>query len=375
MEGIDNKYIDNAINELFTSIGLKENVDHKKIIDLIVARKIKDAVKEIAKQLGLPIEVNLSYVPRGYRPNASDGFHSTALVKTEWNGRGAVGITAQVSIPSNLPFYGSPSMINFPINVRVSENCADNPMTFIFVMAHELSHILLYSLLHKEKENEFYTDLTAMMLGFSKVARNGRQIVKSYKSTSSGILSSTTTTTTNTTSYGYLSDENFDFAINKIDYLLIDYRKNKNELNKKISETQKIISNHEMEIFYFQKYLVYLDKNYPKVISKQDGPLISSFHQPDYTDDLKMIIKKNVNEVKLILSYSLKINHYGEGYLKEAKNIEEKLRTIKNEVDSKWTKVNDAVVILKKYVPLPFKLAFFIKIHTSKLKRQLNNSN
>jgi hypothetical protein len=371
MEEIDDKYIDNAINQLFSSKGLKENVDHEKILDLMILRNIKDAVKEIAKYLGLPIEVDLSYVPRGYRPNAGDGFHSTALVKTEWNGQGAAGIIAQVSIPHNLPFYGSLSMVNFPIKVRVSENCADNPMTFIFIMAHELSHILLYSILHKEKENEFYTDLTVMMLGFTEVARQGRQIVKSYKSTSSGILSNTTTTTTNTTSYGYLSNENFNFAINRINNLIIKYCKNKNQLNKKINETQEGISNKKIEISYFKKYLSYLDQNYNKVISEQDRPLISIFHQPDYTDELEMIIKKNVNEIKQILLYFQKINHYGENYLKEVKRIEGRMIAIKVEVDSKWTKVNNAVVILKRYTPMLYRFVYFIKISISRLKKTI----
>lgn len=375
MEEIDDKYIDNAINQLFSSVGLKENVDYIKIFDFIVSRNIKDAVKEIAKHLGLPIEVKLSYVPRGYRPNAGDGFHSTALVKTEWNGQGVAGIIAQVSIPPNLPFYGSPLMVNFPINVRVSENCADNPMTFIFIMAHELSHILLYSISHKEKENEFYTDLTAMMLGFTEVARQGRQVVKSHTSTSIGILFNNTTTRNNTTSYGYLSNENFNFAINKIDNLINKYRNNKNKLNKKVNEIQEEISSKKIEISCFKKYLNYLDQNYHKAISKQDGSLISGFHQPDYTDDLEMIIEKNLNEIKQILSYLQNISYYGENYLKEVKRIEERIIIIKDEVDLKWIKINNAIVILKKYFPPVHRFIYFIKDILAGRKRNIIESN
>ena len=215
---VKNDYIAKALNELILVLGTKDYIDHQKLISLIHSKKIKETIKTIASHLGLPVEINLSYVPKGYRPSSNDGFHSTHLVKTDWRGKGASSITAQVSIPSNLPIYGTREMVNFPISVRLSANCAENPATLITVMAHELSHILLYSLLHKEKENEFYTDLTAMMLGFANIMKMGRKIVKT--STSTKFFSSTTTTHTETTTYGYLSDKNFNFALKKIESVL-----------------------------------------------------------------------------------------------------------------------------------------------------------
>jgi hypothetical protein len=191
MDEVRNDYIDKALGELIPTLGVKDFFDDQELISLIHAKKIKECIKAIASQLGLPIEINISWVPKGYRPStnttANDGFKSTHIVKTGENNRGTAAITAQVSIPPSLPLYGSPSMVNFPINVRLSENCADNPATLIGVMAHELSHILLYSLWHKEKENEFYTDLTAMLLGFAEIMKTGRKVIK------------TTTTRTETT--------------------------------------------------------------------------------------------------------------------------------------------------------------------------------
>jgi hypothetical protein len=120
--------------------------------------------------------VNLSSVPN--QPNAGEGFSSTHLVKTDSKGRGVAAITAQVSIPSYLPFYGSAGMVNYPIRVQVRENCNEHPMTFVSVMAHELSHVVLHSMRHNERQNEFYTDLTAMMLGFSDVMKLGRKVLR-----------------------------------------------------------------------------------------------------------------------------------------------------------------------------------------------------
>jgi Zn-dependent peptidase ImmA (M78 family) len=64
---------------------------------------------------------------------------------------------------------------NFPINVWISENCKDKPETFMTIMAHELSHVLLHSLRHKEMDNEIYTDITAILLGFSVVIKKRKK--------------------------------------------------------------------------------------------------------------------------------------------------------------------------------------------------------
>ena len=114
MNEVNNDYIEKALKELIPVLGIKEFIDHERIVALIGSKKVKEAIKAIALYLGLPIEVNISYVPKGYRPSSSDGFQSTHLVKTDQHNRGTAGITAQVSIPSNLPFYGTPSMVNFP---------------------------------------------------------------------------------------------------------------------------------------------------------------------------------------------------------------------------------------------------------------------
>ena len=362
MNEVDNKYIESAITNLVASIGVKEFADDQKILSLVRSKKIKEAIKEIAKYLGIPIEVNLTYVPKGYRPSANDGFQSTHLVKTDKHGQGTGGITAQVSIPGNLPFFGTPAMINFPINVRLSENCAENPATLIAVMAHELSHIVLYSLWHKEKENEFYTDLTAMMLGFGDVMRNGRKVVKTDSVTDHGFLSSRTTTTTHTTTYGYLSDDNFNFAYNKIEKILKAYRANKNSFLKKIREDEKNVRKQKAELLYFRKYLGYLDRNLHQKISEQDGHWISTFHQYDYTDEFESTAKRAEAELKQLSIFTHNLKHYSEARTEDMKKYETKLRATTAELNSKYDRIRGAVMILKKYVSMPHRFQSFVKI-------------
>ena len=176
---IDNKYISNAIDELINVLGIKERIPLEIIRKPFHAGNIKGCIENIANYLGLPIIVNLSYVPAGYQQrNSGNGFESSALATTDHTSRGVKGITAQVSIPSYLPLYGTSGLQGFPISVKISDNCRRYPQTFVAVMAHELSHIVLHSLRHKEKDNEFYTDLTAMILGFSNVMRNGRKVIE-----------------------------------------------------------------------------------------------------------------------------------------------------------------------------------------------------
>lgn len=361
MDGVDNKYIDNAITVLVSTIGVKECVDSKKIVSLMRSKKVKEAIKEIAKYLGLPIEVNLSYVPKGYRPNATDGFHSTHIVKTDWKGQGTGGIIAQVSIPSNLPFYGSPQMVNFPISVRVSENCTDNPTTFVTVMAHELSHIVLHSIWHKEKENEFYTDLTAMMLGFAKVMKKGRKVV----TTKTESLIVATRTTTTTTSYGYLSDENFTFAFGKVGKILKTCEQNKSQFAAKINGLERMVRKQKAEMFYFKRYLTYLDKNLSQNISQQDGQWIYSFHQPGYTEEFESAVQNAENEIKQFASFVRNLIHYNENRLGEITKYEERIRSIGTDLNSKYDRIRGAVIILKRYVSMGYRLQSFLGAMTT----------
>jgi hypothetical protein len=365
VDGIDNKYIENAIEALSSSVGIKEHVDSQNIISLISANKVKEAITEIAKYLGLPIEINLSYVPKGYRPSANDGFQSNSLVKTDWRGRGAEGITAQVSIPSNLPFYGTPGMVKFPINVRVSEGCNENPMTLISVLAHEISHIVLYSIWHKEKDNEFYTDLTAMILGFAIVMSFGRKIVKTNSSTQYGFLSNTTTTTTNTTTYGYLSDENFDFALDKIEGILMTYR---GKLEIKISGLEKKLREQIFTTLYFKKYIQYVDKHLKQNISKEDGHMIASFHQANYTDEFESAIRRMENELKQFATFVRDLDHFSDYNFKEIKKWEETLQSIGANLDTKYYRLRGAVIVLRKYVSLWYKIQYICKIKPSIVK-------
>lgn len=355
MDGIDNKYIENAIITLSSTIGIKDHVDDQKLVSLIHSKKVKECIKEIAKCLGLPIEINLSYVPRGYRADSTNKFYSTAIVETNWRGRGNEGITAQVFIPSDLPSYGNSHLNNYPIKVKISENCTDNPATFIAVMAHELSHIILHSLGHKEKDNEIYTDITAMMLGFSDVLKNGRKVIKTTEHFN--------TRETQTTTYGYLSDVQFSFAYNKIETALNRYKGYKNKLDKQIKKLQKKLTKNRKIIIFFQRYLEYVDKNLNQKMSKEDGYRISTFHQAGYTDEFEQMVRKTESELKKFNTFTQNLNYYNESLLNTITQYEEKIRVFTSDLNSKYNKLRTDVDILKRYVSFGYKMNVFFKVY------------
>lgn len=356
MNEVKNDYIKRALNELIPTLGVREFVDHEKLYPLVHSGKLKECIKQIALYLGLPVEIIIYSVSKGYRPNANDSFQSAHLVKTDEKKRGTGGITAQVSIPSNLPLYGSIGMVNFPISVRISENCAENAASFIAIMAHELSHIILYSILHREKESEFYTDLTAMMLGFANVMKIGRVATNITKQTQQYVFHSTTTTTTETTTYGYLSRENFYFAFDEIKSFLSKQVSAKYKLFEKLNQFKKKLSKTKKISFYFKNYLEYLDKNLNLKISQEDGHKISAFHQSGYADNFHSIIVKNETHLKNSLKFLENLKNYTAGNIETMQKYEAQLKLANEELAKQHFLLQKDVNVLKKYVGFFYRL-------------------
>lgn len=374
MEGIDNKYIKEAINELAEQIGIKEEIDHKEITSFVLQGKIKECIEKIAKYLRLPIRVNLKYVSDEYDPNDMNKFHSAEMVKTSKEGkggswRGTESITAQVFIPSYLPMYGTSELENFLINVKISENCAKEPKTFIAIMAHELSHIVLHSILHKEKDNEVYTDITAMLLGFSLAMKYGREVIK----TKSHMNEDTNQiiTETQTTKYGYLSDSQSNFAYDTINSILNKCKKKKNNLISNIKKLKIKIKKNKRIIIYFIKYLEYIDKNIPKKISKEDANKISMFHQSGYIDNFNQILNKIKNEIRKFEDFIEKLNYYNNNTLNRIEIYKKDIDTILNSLNIEYSKLILDVSILKKYISTTYKLRIFLSLLINKEKNFL----
>jgi hypothetical protein len=234
-------------------------------------------------------------------------------------------------------------------------------MTFVSLMAHELCHVVLHSMRHKERQNEFYTDLTAMMLGFAEAMKSGR---KTVSSTTSGRTVRTVTTT-----YGYLSDSNFDFAYEKIESIWYAARVKQKQLLTMTNALERDFRRKKREVHYFRSYLAYLDRNlrskfWKKSIAHDDGYLISTYHQADYTSDFEAALRKAESELKQNLIYIRNLSHYDEARFESVGKFEERMRS--GGIDGKYDRIHGAVLLMKKYVPLTHRLRTFLKIKLGK---------
>ena len=293
MNRVDNKYISNAIDELVGFLGVKENIPAESVLEPLRNGKTKECIEKIANYLGLPIAVNLII---------SESFDSRELVATDDAGQAAEGITAQVSLPDSLPFYGSSELQGFPIQVKVSGECRRYPHIFVAVMAHELSHIVLHSLWHREKNNEIYTDLVAMLLGFAVVMRMGRYAVET---TQIGVGWEQTTTTR----FGYLADDQFEFAFRRVNAISKTSRTAFNTVRTKISQTlityKKQLDSYRKMFYEFNKLVEYLDKDPTKKVRKEDIPKIVEVHSLNYGERFVSVLRSNekkLREVELLYS-------------------------------------------------------------------------
>jgi hypothetical protein len=312
IEGISNDYIFNAIKDLYKCIGIKESIISKRLETLLYQNKVKQCIKEIANSLSLPIDIEIEYVPKDYKPNSQNKFHTQNLSKTDESGKGIESITAQVLIPHNLPLFGSTALENLTITVKVSENCCDYPTTFIVIMVHELSHILLESLRHPSRSNEIYVDLTAMMLGFSGIVERGRKVVKENHFTDH--------IQTQTTTYGYLNDEQFIFAFNKIEQSLKKARKRNNKFKKLINSRFNFISKFDSNVVRFKEFINYLDNHKKRIRRKNDYAKVVEFHSPGYLLETENAIeqsKKLLLEAKSLIKSNA---HYMKWELDKIKN-------------------------------------------------------
>ena len=340
---IDNNYLNEAIKQLESAIGLKEKIPNKNFLaPLIIDGNIKESIKGIARQLNLPIEVNIIEVPDDYREQSgAKKYYSTGLAPVDENGKSISGITAQVLIPSDLPFYGSSALINYPITVKIGENCLKYPKAFSMIIAHELSHVLLRSIQHKEMNNEFYTDLTAMMLGFNDLFHEARKIVET--TTDHNIFYSTTETTT--TKYGYLNEDQFYFAHNKIRELLDKCRLKKQNLIKKAEYAHKLIGSLQK---LYRKLGLFLSllKTVKKQISKEDFALVQMFYQPGYFDNYEILIKTNKAQADHALSHLLNLMHYTDNIGKLEKELDAVIETIKSKISG----TRENIKVIGKYL-------------------------
>ena len=97
----------------------------------------------------------------------------------------------------DLPLFGTSSFWKTRIMIFIfMERISNSFENFVECIAHELSHVILDALRHPLRNNEVAVDLTAMILGFWNIMREGRLLPSAIE--------------------GYLSNGQFEIAYEEI---------------------------------------------------------------------------------------------------------------------------------------------------------------
>lgn len=301
-ERLSNADLATAVDEMVASLGVKEEAPFASLTVMLEKGNTQACVQEIACRLGLPILISVSYVTKDFRPGNAAGFRSSSLSRTDWTGHSIEGIIAQVSIPESLPLYGSASLSGYPIGVRVSEGCSDRPETFIAIMAHELSHVLLRALRHPQRESELHTDLVPILLGFGHCVGRGRKSVRTENNANG--------TTTHTTTYGYLTDSQFEFVYQRVSGVLQRHNSDKKRLLALIAQVNGSLRKTTGRLASFRDYLAYVHSHLTGKMKATDACRIVGFHRWDYTRDWEGSIANTRTQVEESTVFAESLVHY-----------------------------------------------------------------
>jgi hypothetical protein len=203
--------------EIASVLGLKPAVPAEPLNALHSKRQYGELCRAIGQHMGLANPVRLGTASQSAGAPESERFRTTALSKTDATGRGTHGIFAQVNIPAKMPHYGTVAFNSYTVELLLHADFGQVPCdTAIGLLAHELSHVLLHSLRHPQRDSEQFTDLVPLALGFASIVARGRTTT-ARRANAEGSYTTTTT-------YGYLTDDEFSCAQQIVGRLLEKHR-------------------------------------------------------------------------------------------------------------------------------------------------------
>ena len=343
----DFSYFDSAIDDIVSHVGMNKKLEEGVIFREFRKTNITTCIEYVANYLNLPIKVNLTYIPSDHN---IDG-HDSAFAG---NSSAAQRIAAQVMIPPDLPLYGSSQFQGFPITVKVTDNCFDYPETFFCIMAHELSHVVLHSLWHREKNNEIYTDLTAMVLGFSDIMKKGRK--------NNSVRQNDNLTETATSTYGYLSDSQFNFSYQKINKLLAEYISIEESCKSEYLKSCEISRECKRRLERLPELLQLIDKKQKTRMKQEDALVIVKMHEPGYFEEIRSVIGKTENQLNDIQRITDNIHRFNSKTLITLNDCINQTRYLSIRLNETLNQINLGKGILEKYQGL------FVKIQKGILK-------
>ena len=335
------EYIDAALDEIIRLVGIKENISIETILEPLRKNQLLDCVKTVAKHLGLPCKFDII---------VNDEFLRKRLVLNPNASTGTSSVTAQVHIPRDLPLYGTSKMQDFPIRITIRGDCVRNHETFVAILVHELSHVILHSLWYSKKDSEIYTDLVAMVLGFSEIIRKGRKKVVTKQANSSSV-------TTTTTTYGYLTDVLFDFAFHKVQATLRTEKRLhvalQEELICKIALCSRQLALWKKQVLLLKELVNDIDRNSLRRIRKEHVKRIIEIHELNFFDTAESIISDKDRELRKIVDNSINAARETKHYTLQEKTCLntylKKLETLSSYLLEELSKLESDMNILRRY--------------------------
>jgi len=337
LEELSNDDILAALDQVMASVGVREEIPYRDLLVLLRKNDVEGCAQEVANHLRLPVHIQLSYLKLG----SANGFGTKAPARID---RGRQGITAQVELPQNLPMFGTAELRGYPIRVRVREDCHHYPETFITVLVHELSHVLLASLHHPKMGSELHTDLVPIALGFRQVVRRGRRVILS---TIRGNVTGTQTAT-----YGYLTDSQFDYACNYATSTLARHQQAKDDLAKLIARLRHRLHAATQKLAAFHRYLEYLDANRARKMREEDARRMVQYHSSGYCREWESSIASARAAIENAEEGTRPSGHH---MVSEIEQIQELTRTIERAseaLDSVEAHITQDTRTLRRHVPL-----------------------
>lgn len=333
---LSNEYIGKAIDHLVSYLGVKESLGSTKLEEMYNTEEIERGVRHIAFQLGLPIQIHLVY--------GEKNIQSAGLARTDAAGHGMEGVIAQVDIPQYLPKYGSKDLTHFPIKIFIGSGYRQQVPTLFAIIAHELSHVVLHSLSSQHKQDEFYTDLVAPILGLSPVIEMGRKVIKTVLNNNM--------TQTQTITYGYLTDEQFVFAKDKIRRILEERKATKIKTDAEILELKRLCDITKEKFGQFEKYLEKLDKHPKTKIAETDAHRLILFHQGAYVDEVKNIIRECERYVSRMSVLIARTVHYTSKNLNLLESFRDRTIKIAGKLIARSSALDEDIKLIKKSIGL-----------------------
>ena len=180
---------------LYELFGIRKNIETYKYLDWIIDQDYDSVLNNMAKIFNLPIK----FIPEIFDPIVND--------RTK---------IAEVYIPPGLPTIGSPLLQGYKIRIRLSKSILFHPDVIMLTLAHEISHVFFEVVQYKNKRNEKSVDLCALIFGFRELSQRARKTSYQQSRINQDFRMINT--------FGYLSDEEYENAVIRINYLLEKHR-------------------------------------------------------------------------------------------------------------------------------------------------------